>query len=309
MVMARAIDRRLWTLQFPLREGERAIQRSSTGFEAVQVAAAAALRPGLDWIAPHHRDLALCLAMGTSPLDVMLAILGRESDPTSGGRQEPGSFGSRRARIITTSALTGAQIPHAAGVAYASKIHGLDEVTLASIGERGTDTGDWHEGINFAAVHRLPLVCLVQDDAPRAIAPPGQVAIDLIAKRADGYGIAAESIDGGEFDVSFDVLCRAVDRARSGEGPTLVHARITPLTSLTPRGAFQSQDQLETVALQDPVERMRGRLHDDLLLDDDTDDQIQRDCISVVEAALDQARSAPMAQPASALDNVLAGEV
>jgi TPP-dependent pyruvate/acetoin dehydrogenase alpha subunit len=78
---------------------------------------------------------------------------------------------------------------------------------------------------------------------------------------------------------------------------------------LTSRGAFQSQDQLETVALQDPIERMRGRLHDDLLLDDDTDDQIQRDCISVVEAALDQARNAPMAQPASALDNVLAGEV
>ncbi|TMB47539.1 MAG: thiamine pyrophosphate-dependent dehydrogenase E1 component subunit alpha, partial [Chloroflexi bacterium] len=230
MVMARAIDRRLWTLSqlggvLPIHGEVAAARRApaggadtgretgvgrSTGFEAVQVAAAAALRPGLDWVVPSHRDLALCLAMGTSPLDVMLATLGRGSDQTSAGRQEPGSFGSRRARIITTSALTGAQIPHAAGIAYASKINGLDEVTLASIGERGTDTGDWHEGINFAAVHRLPLVCLVQNDAPRATAPPGQVAIDLIAKRADGYGIAAESIDGGDFDVSFDALCRAV---------------------------------------------------------------------------------------------------
>jgi TPP-dependent pyruvate/acetoin dehydrogenase alpha subunit len=116
--------------------------------------------------------------------------------------------------------------------------------------------------------------------------------------------MAAESIDGGDFDLALETLERAADRARSGEGPTLVHARLTALTSRTPRGAFQSQDQLETVARQDPIERMRRQLHEAQLLDDDGDDQIQRGCITVVESALKQARDTPMAQPAEALDNV-----
>jgi TPP-dependent pyruvate/acetoin dehydrogenase alpha subunit len=231
--------------------------------------------------------------VGVSPLDVMMMMLGRLSD-----------LGSRQARIVTTSGLAGTHMPHAAGIAYASKLAGLDAVTLASIDDRGTDTGDWHEALNFAAVHRLPFICLVQDDAPRAAATPGQTAPDIIVKRAHGYGMAAESIDGGDFDLALETLERAVERARSGEGPTLVHARLTALTSRTPRGSFQSQDQLETVARQDPIERMRRQMHDAQLLDDDGDDQIQRGCITVVEAALKQAQNTPMAEPAEALDNV-----
>jgi 2-oxoisovalerate dehydrogenase E1 component alpha subunit len=315
MVTARAIDRRLWVVDVLPIYGEvarraggadrRTVWNASTlGFEAIQVAAAAALQPGVDWVVPGAGDLALYLSLGVSPLDVMLAVLGRAADPSSGGRQAPGSFGSRRARIVTTSALIGAHVPHASGIAYASKLLGRDEVTLVTIGQRGTDTGDWHEGLNFAAVHRLPVVCLVQDDAPIRSAPPGQVATDLIVRRAHGYEIAAESIDGGEFEVALPTLVRAVDRARSGEGPTVVHARITAMTSRTPRGSFQKQDQLESMAHHDPIERMRRRLHESSLLDDDTDDQIQRGCISVVEAALEQARNAPMAEPARALENV-----
>ena len=308
MVMARAISRRLWVLgksvTSPLA-GEVAREAGgrgrshwiSGGGEALQVAAAAALRPGTDWIVPHPRDLALCLASGVSPLDVMMTALGRTSD-----------LGSRQARIASTSGLTGTHMPHAAGIAYASKLLGRSEVTLASIDDRGTDTGDWHEGMNFASVHRLPLICLVQDDFPRAAAPPGQTATDLIVRRAHGYGMAAETIDGGDFNVALDAFQRAADRARSGEGPTLVHARLTALTSRTPRGAFQSQDQLETVARQDPIERMRRQLHEAQLLDDDGDDQIQRGCITVVESALEHALSSPMAQPAEALDNVFWGE-
>jgi 2-oxoisovalerate dehydrogenase E1 component alpha subunit len=265
----------------------------TTGAEAIQVAASAALRPGTDWIVPHPRDLALCLALGVSPLDAMLTALGRASD-----------LGSRQARIVTTSGLAATHMPHAAGIAYASKLTGRDEVTLASIDDRGTDAGDWHEALNFASTHRLPLICLVQDDAPRAAATPGQTATDLIVRRAHGYGMAAESIDGGDFELALETLERAANRARSGEGPTLVHARLTALTSRTPRGAFQSQDQLETVARQDPIERMRRQLHEAQLLDDEGDDQIQRGCITVVESALEQALSFPMAQPAEALDNV-----
>jgi 2-oxoisovalerate dehydrogenase E1 component alpha subunit len=308
MVMARVIDRRTWSLNRsnpppPPGGGSGWGAIRVAGFEGVQVAAAATLRPGVDWVVPHPSDLALCLALGLSPLDVMRS-----------------TFDSRRARIVTTSGLAGTHIVHAAGIAYASKLRGLDEVTLASIDHGGIDAGDWHEGLNFAAVHRLPLICLVQDKiphelggfavssrgplVPRAQAIPGNRGVDMIVAKADGYGMAGESIDGTDFGAAFDALSRAVDRARSGGGPTLVHAKVIELTALTPRGSRQSQEQMEAMSHQDPMERMRRRLHDANLLDDTTDDKIQRDCIGAVEAAIDQAASATSPEPAAALDNV-----
>src|SRR5258708_20070110 len=132
MVMARAIYRRLWVLE----KGNEVLRihgespphltgggaGGAGGAEVIQVAAAAALRPGTDWIVPHHRDLALCLALGVSPLDVMLTALGRASD-----------LGSRQARIVTTSGLAATHMPHAAGIAYASKLTGPEKVTPPSI--------------------------------------------------------------------------------------------------------------------------------------------------------------------------------
>ncbi len=303
MVMARAIDRRLWLLK---RMSGVPAAFGGEGFEAVQVAAAVALRPGRDWVIPHHRDLALCLAVGLTPLDVMLAVYGRAADPGSGGRQVPGTFGLRRARIVSTSTLAGDHIVHAAGIAYASKVRGVDEVTLATIGARGTDSGDWHEGINFAAVHRLPLVCLVQDGGTMAAALPGRHAADLIVSRAQGYGINGETVDGSDFNGSYITLSRAVERAREGRGPSLVHARVAPPTAVGPRGNRLRQEQLEAAAREDPVEKMRRWLHEAQLLDEATDDQVQRDCAGVVEAATDQALSSPSPEPAAALDNVFA---
>jgi 2-oxoisovalerate dehydrogenase E1 component alpha subunit len=319
MHMARAIERRVWVIEKSTsphggRDGaQRRVGRpnwlgvGTGGSEAVQVAAGAALRPGSDWLVPYHRDLALSLAMGLSPLDVMLSLFGRAGDPSSGGRQSPPSFGSRRARIASTSDAIGTQVVHAAGIAYASKLQEKDEVTLVSIGDRGTDTGDWHEGLNFASVHRLAMICLVQDERPRTRALTGQHAADLIVMRAHGYGIAGDRVDGTDFASSFAVLSRAVQRARSGEGPTLVHASVLDLTSLTARGAYRPQEELEALARQDPIETMRRDLHAQGILDDGADDRIQRDCISLVEAAVEEATGAPSPEPSQALDNVLAG--
>lgn len=303
MVMARAIERRLWVMR---RSAGAEVKPPSThvaGSEAVQVAAAAALRPGVDWVVPHGRDLAMCLAFGIAPLDVMLAVLGRSTDPTSGGRLAPPSLGSRRARILTTSALIGPQVVHAAGLAYAGRLRGLDEVALVSIDRRGTDTGDWHEGLNFAAVHRLPLICLVEDGgAPAAAIEP--LDPERLAGRARGYGIAAAAVDGSDFDASFKVLARAVERARSGEGPTLVHASVPEPVSRTSDGEFLPPERLEAVARHDPIERMRVRLHAAGLLDRVADLRVQRDCIAVVEAAVAEAMDADAPQPTLSLDNV-----
>ncbi len=314
IVMARAIERRLWVLDSPPHPAgswpEGPVGSGSlqvTGYEALQVAAAAALHPGSDWVVPCELDLALCLALGTSPLDVMLAVFARAGDPASAGRQPPGAFGSRAARVVMTSASAGRHIVHAAGIAYASKVSGRDEVTLVCTDERGTLAGDWHEGINFAGAHRLPLICLVEDRAS-ATRHLAQHAEGSPSARAEGYGLAAETIDGGDFFAALAAFGRAVERARSKGGPTLVHAHVVDLTTKAPGGGLRPPEELEALAGQDPIDRMRRRLIGQGVLDETTDDQFQRDCASVVLAAVDEARKSPSPDGPSALDNVLSRE-
>ena len=303
MLMARAIERRLWVLD--RLENVPGTLRV-TGFEAVQVAAAAALRAGSDWVVPCQVDLALCLAMGASPLDVMLAVFGRAADPASAGRQAPGAFGSRGARIVMTSAAAGRHVVHAAGIAYASMLLGRDEVTLVCTDERGTLSGDWHEGINFAGAHSLPMICLVEDLASadghltRYAEPP--------VARAKGYGLAAETIDGGDFAAAAGAFRRAVARARGRGGPTLIYAPVVDLTSMGPGGERRPPEELEALAGDDPIDRMRQRLISRGVLDEAGDDRLQGDCARVVSAAVEEARQVPSPDGPAALDNVFSKE-
>src|ERR671938_550739 len=213
MVLARALDRRMWVLN---RQGKAPFVISGQGHEAAQVGAAAALRPGVDWVCPYYRDLALCLAMGMTAKDFMLSVFARREDPNSGGRQMPSHFGLRRARIVTTSSPVGTQILHAAGIAYASKLRGLEEVAVTCLGEGSTSKGDWHEALNFAGVHRLPFICLVQDN-DYAISVPHrlQMGVESVASRAAGYGMAGVTVDGGELLAVYEVMKQAVERARA----------------------------------------------------------------------------------------------
>src|SRR5438874_7991094 len=139
MFLARALDRRMWVLN---RQGKAPFVISGQGHEAAQVGAAAALRPGVDWVCPYYRDLALCLAMGLTATDFMMSVFARSADPSSGGRQMPSHFGLKSARIVTTSSTVATQVLHAAGIAYASKLRGLDEVSLTCLGEGSTSKGD-----------------------------------------------------------------------------------------------------------------------------------------------------------------------
>jgi TPP-dependent pyruvate/acetoin dehydrogenase alpha subunit len=316
MLMARAIERRLWVEGFPpVHWGPRAVgagvaeapvgsPASALGFEAVQVAAAAALRLGQDWIVPCDKDLALCLALGVTPVDVMLALFARAADPASAGRQAPGAFGSRHLRIVMTSAAAGRHIVQAAGIAYASKVSGRDEVTLVCTDERGTAAGDWHEGINFAGAHSLPFICLVEDkaEAKRRVT---QRAEGSPAARAEAYGLAAEVIDGGDFAAALAAFKRAAERARSKRGASLIHASVVDLTAKTPAGGRRPPEELEALAAEDPIDRMRRRLLGQGVLDEATDDHLQRECARVVAAAVDEARAAPSPNGPQALDNVL----
>jgi 2-oxoisovalerate dehydrogenase E1 component alpha subunit len=298
MVLARALDRRMWVLN---RQGKAPFVISGQGHEAAQVGATSALRPGVDWLAPYYRDLASCLVLGLSARDFMLGVFARAEDPSSGGRQMPSHFSLRSARIITTSSTVATQVLHAAGIAYAAKARRLDEVALASLGEGSTSEGDWHEALNFAAVHRLPFICLVQDNQ-YAISVPHrlQLAVDSVAQRAHGYGMAGETVDGGDVLAVYAAARDAVERARRGEGPTLIDAKVARFTSHSSdddQRRYRPQEELEGLLRRDPIERFRNYLLDEGLLTDEDDERVQQDCAAEVDEAVRYSEAAALPNP------------
>ncbi|MDQ6692398.1 MAG: thiamine pyrophosphate-dependent dehydrogenase E1 component subunit alpha [Candidatus Dormibacteraeota bacterium] len=313
MVLARSVDRRMWVLN---RQGKAPFVISGQGHEAIQVAAANAMERDRDWLVPYYRDLPFCLALGMTPREFMLSVFARAEDPNSGGRQMPSHFGLARHRIVTTSSVVGTQVVHAVGVAHASRMRGLDEVALTCIGEGGTSQGDWHEALNWAGVHRLPFICIVQDN-DYAISVPHrlQMGVDSVAKRAEGYGVCGVTVDGGDLLASYEVMRAAIARARSGGGPTLVSAKVARFTSHSSdddQRRYRPQAELEALLRRDPIERFRGYLIDEGLLGESDDEAIQQECTAEVDAAVEYAEQSPSPLATDTLRHVFAagpGEV
>ena len=220
MALARGLDARIWNLS---RQGAIPFAVSGRGQEAAQVGLGAALRPGRDYAYPYYRDVALVLQLGVTAEEIMLAAFGRRADPSSSGRQMPHHFSHRRWRIVSGSSPVGTQIPQAAGTALACRLQGEDAVVLVTFGEGASSEGDFHEGLNFAAIHALPVVFVCENNGyaisvPERlqIAPPGLVA------RAAGYGMPGVAVDGTDPEATYRATCAAVARARAGEGPSLL---------------------------------------------------------------------------------------
>lgn len=305
MVLTRAIDRRMWVLN---RQGKAPFVISAQGHEAAQVGAAAAMRPGVDWLAPYYRDLAFSIALGLTPLEFMLSVFSKAADPTSGARQMPSHFSLRRARIVTSSSVVATQVLHAAGIAYASKLRGLDEVAVTCLGDGGTSGGDWHEAMNFAAVHRLPFICIVQDNDYAISVPHSlQMGVDSAASRAAGYGMAGTTVDGGDILAVYETMAEAVSRARSGGGPTLISAKVARFTSHSSdddQRRYRPREELEAMLERDPIERFRSYLLQEAVLSPEADERLQHDCTAEVDRAVERAESAEPPRADQLLDNL-----
>lgn len=261
MLRSRRLDERAWTLH---RQGKIAFHISAMGHEATQVGAAFALRRGHDYIVPYYRDLTLMLALGFSARDFMLGLFGKQGEPTSGGRQMPSHWGSRAANVVSTSSPVATQIPHAAGLALAFKLRGDDRVALTCIGEGSTSQGEWYEGLNWAAVHQLPFICLVQNNVYAISVPQEkQMAVPNVADRAAAFGMPGVVVDGNDVLAVYAVMKTAVDRARAGEGPTLVEAktyRLVPHSSDDDDRSYRSRDEVEQWKKRDPIAQFRAYL-------------------------------------------------
>jgi 2-oxoisovalerate dehydrogenase E1 component alpha subunit len=217
-----------------VRQGRAPFVGSSRGHEGIQAASTAALEPN-DWAVLHYRGLGNAVTRGLTAREWMLAVFARADDPLSGGRNIPGGcFSLPRLRVAPVSQVVATWIPKAAGIAYASKVLGDGAVTLCTFGDGATSKGDFHEGLNFAAVHRLPVVFVCENNGYAISVPLRlQAGNPAIADRAAGYGMAGVAVDGTDVPACYQAAREAVARARAGEGPTLIEARIWRINSHT----------------------------------------------------------------------------
>jgi 2-oxoisovalerate dehydrogenase E1 component alpha subunit len=305
MVLGRLLDERILVLN---RQGRAPFAISGQGHEAAQVGVGYALRRGHDWLVPYYRDLTLVMVMGMEPRDHLMASLGRAQDPNSGARQMPGHYGSRAHNIVTTGSPVATQILHAVGVATAFKYRGEDKVVVTSVGEGGTSEGDWHEGLNWAAVHRLPVIFLVENNSYAISVPQSlQMAVAHVADRGPGYGMPSATVDGGDCLAVYAAAREAVDRARRGEGPTLLEAvcmRLQSHSSDDDQRRYRSPDDLAQMREHDPLERFRRQLEGAGVLSEGDADTIRKECQRVIEAAQAEADAAAPPDPATALRHV-----
>lgn len=306
MLLARRVDERSWILN---RQGKAAFVISCQGQEGCQVGAAYNLRPGYDYVYPYYRDHGIVMTLGMTARDELLALLGKKEDPNSGGRQMPGHFSSRELNIVTASAPIGVQYPQAAGSALAFKIRGEDGVVLASGGEASTSEGDWHEAMNMAGIHDLPLIFLIQNNVYAISVPePLQVA-GSIAKRAEGYGFPGHQVDGNDVLAVYGVAKQAVDRARRGEGPTLIEAktyRMTAHSSDDDDRRYREREEIEEWRQKDPIVRFERYLMENGVMSEERKEEIGQQIKDEVARASEYAENAPFAEPEEAMERVYA---
>jgi 2-oxoisovalerate dehydrogenase E1 component alpha subunit len=307
MLLARRIDERMWLLN---RAGKIPFVISCQGQEAAQVGAAFALNNEKDYIAPYYRDMGVVLHFGMTAQDLMLSAFAKAEDPNSGGRQMPGHFGQRKNRIITGSSPVTTQVPHAVGVALAGKMQQQDFITFVTLGEGSSNQGDFHEGANFAGVHKLPVIIMVENNQ-YAISVPldRQLGCVKVSDRASGYGMPGVTVDGKNPLEVYRVVKEAADRARRGEGPSLIETvtfRLTAHSSDDDDRQYRTAEDIAEGRAKDPILLFENYLIENGVADDTLLTNINEKIMKEVNEATEYAENAPYADPEQALKYVYA---
>ncbi|GAB3791513.1 thiamine pyrophosphate-dependent dehydrogenase E1 component subunit alpha [Virgibacillus kimchii] len=302
MLLARKLDERMWLLN---RAGKIPFVISCQGQEAAQVGAAFALDRQKDYAAPYYRDLGVVLAFGMTAKEIMLSGFAKKEDPNSGGRQMPGHFGQKKNRILTGSSPVTTQLPHAVGVALAAKMEKKDFVSIVTLGEGSSNQGDFHEGLNFAGVHKLPVITMVENNK-YAISVPieKQLASKTVADRGQSYGMPGFTVDGNDPLAVYESVKNARERAVNGEGPTLIEAityRLTAHSSDDDDRLYRESDEVEEARKNDSIITFAAYLKDNEILTDESEKELNEEISNLVNEATDYAENAPYAEPEEAL--------
>jgi 2-oxoisovalerate dehydrogenase E1 component alpha subunit len=304
---ARAVDERMWVLN---RAGRIPFVISGQGHEGAQAAIAWPLEKRKDWIAPFYRSIATCLTFGMQARDILTAQYAKAIDLSSGGRQMPGHYGNVANNLVSLSSPVATQMLHAVGIALAAKLRKTGQVALTTMGEGSSNQGDVHEGLNFAAIHKLPFILCIENNGYAISVPVSkQLALPDVAARASGYGIPGVIVDGADVLGCYRAAKEAVDRARRGDGPTLIEAKVIRLTAHSSddqQTKYRSAEELADLQRQDPLPRFRKELKDAGVLTDALEAQIAADVKADIDAATEYAESAADPDPKTAMKWVFA---
>jgi 2-oxoisovalerate dehydrogenase E1 component len=322
MFLSRRLDDREIQLK---RQNKIFFQISGAGHEAVQTAAALLLKPGVDWFFPYYRDRALALGLGVTPYEMLLQAVGAKDDPSSGGRQMPSHWGSRRLNIVPSASATGMQYLHAVGAAEAALFydqvpkaleqarkaplgdavsHHREEIVYVSGGDGSTSEGEFFEAISAASLGRLPVLFLIEDNG-YAISVPveAQTAGGNISKLVSNYPhLLSEECDGTDPLASYAALSRAVAHCRGRRGPALVHAHVTRPYSHSlsdDEKLYKTAEAREQEAQRDPVPKFGLFLVREGILDEHGMEALEADVEREVLQATDRALGAEAPSPDS----------
>jgi 2-oxoisovalerate dehydrogenase E1 component alpha subunit len=299
MLLQRQLDNRGFQLN---RQGKVPFALGSEGHEALQAGAAMAFNRGRDILAPYYRDLGLCLGIGLTPYEILLSIFARASDH-NGGRQFPNHYSSKAAGLMTFSSVLGAHLPHAVGAAYALQYRKeAGRAVLATCGDGTTSEGEWHESMNFAAIHKLPMVMLVENNE-WAISTPleKQMGQPEIWKRAAGYGMPGRRFNGFDPIETYAAVKEAMDRARSGGGPSLIEgmcyrylAHSTDDNDMT----YRTREEVVERRKCDPLPRFEAVLIEQGVMTASEVEAMRKDVLRETNEATDAAEAQPYPQAA-----------
>ena len=294
MITVRTIDTKGLRLQ---RQGRIGFNIPTTGQEATQIGAVAAL-DDKDWIFPSYREPGMALYRGLPPQEIFDHFYGNANDPQK-GRRLPGLFGGdkEKIRFVNPSAPIGTQIIQAAGAAYAAAYLKDNACTIVFFGDGATSSNDFHSGMNFAGVNKAPCIFFCQNNQ-WAISVPlrKQTAAESIAIKALAYGMPGVQVDGNDILAVYVTVKEALERARRGEGPTLIEAmtyRMGPHTSSDDPTRYRTQEEVEEQRKRDPIARFEKYLKDKKILTDAQIKKINQDTDEQINACIKKAEETP----------------
>ncbi len=292
LLLVRLLDARMLSLQ---RQGRIGFYVPSTGEEACQVGSAMALE-ARDWVFPAYREPGCALWRGIS-LKLMIAQAYGNSLDRNKGRQMPNHFGWKEINYVTASSPVGTQIPHAVGAAWAAKIRGDDVVTLVYFGDGATSQGDFHAGMNFAGVFKTPTVFFCKNNQWAISVPVSrQTASETLAEKAQAYGFEGVRVDGNDLLAVYRSTKEAVDKARTGGGPTMIEAvtyRMGPHSSSDDPSRYRSKEEVEEWGRRDPIERFRRYLELKGLWTRGADEPLRKELDDLISETIREVEKAP----------------
>jgi pyruvate dehydrogenase E1 component alpha subunit len=297
MRLTRAVDERLLLLYNQgLIPGAAFSQR---GHEAISVGAAYALGPE-DIIAPMHRDLGSYLVRGMHPREIMAQHLGRVTSPSRGRDTNMHGLGDMSRGIIGFVSQLPSSVPVTVGVGLSFWLREETRVAVTLFGDGSTSTGKWHEALNFAGVFKLPVVLICENNQYAFSTPVSQqFSVHDVADRATNYGFPGIVIDGNDILAVYQATEAAVERARSGDGPTLIECKTMRMRGHAHHddARYVPQELLQEWEQKDPIRRYEQQLRDQGLLTAEAHQQIETRVTAELEEAQDFAVQSPLPDP------------